>query len=218
VAPALSPSTNNNKKLFLNNATNNGFLRVLSANNSPTGPTENSNSTSRKNSSTSEKNDEELQQLLGVGSDGGFNVDSEAQQKQELRITENPLLKRNPATSPISVAPSEATSGMTQPTVNTVVRYNTPTPVLESARGRHGCWQWSRKTNSTARTSLERYVVVIVIFLLIACLGFLVLGILFRPDCSDGKTQCHFKFSVSGSGSQFQPPNNFRDNAKCQRD
>jgi len=107
---------------------------------------------------------------------------------------------------------------MTQPTVNTVVRYNTPTPVLESARGRHGCWQWSRKTNSTARTSLERYVVVIVIFLLIACLGFLVLGILFRPDCSDGKTQCHFKFSVSGSGSQFQPPNNFRDNAKCQRD
>lgn len=182
VAPNRSPSSNNNKKIFLNSATNNGFLRVLSANNSPTGVTENSNDTSRKNSSTSEKHDEELQQLLGVCGDGGFVVDPETQQKQELRITENPLLKRNPAGSPISLALSDVSSGLTQPTVTTVVRYEEPAP---------GCWLSKRKANPTRRTSLERYVVIVVVVLLIACLGFLIFGYLLRPDCSDGKVQPH---------------------------
>jgi hypothetical protein len=188
VAPNRSPSSNNNKKIFLNSATNNGFLRVLSANNSPTGVTENSNDTPRKNSSTSEKNDEELQQLLGICGDGGFRGDPEAQQKQELRITENPLLKRNPAGSPISVALSDISSGLTQPTMTTVIRYEEPTPVLDSARG---CWLSKRKANPTTRTSLERYVVIVVILLLIACLGFLIFGYLLRPDCSDGKAWHH---------------------------
>jgi hypothetical protein len=150
---------------------------VLSANNSPTGVTEPSNNTSRKNSSTSEKNDEELQQLLGVGGDGGFIVDSEAEQKQELRITENPA----------TMGPADVTPGLTQPTMNTVIRYDAPSPVVESARRRHGYWLWNRKANRATRKSLERSVVV-VILLLIAGLGFLIFGFLFQLECSDGKT------------------------------
>jgi hypothetical protein len=165
----------------------------MSANNSPTGVTENSKDASRKNSSTSEKNDEELKQLLGVCGDGGFGSGPEAQQKQELRITENPLLKRNSAGSPISVALADVSPGLTQPTVTTVVRYNDPEP---------GCWWSRRKANPTTRTSLERYLVVVVALLLIACLGFLIFGYLLRPDCSDGKPQHHITRFTVGSDSQ----------------
>ncbi|GFG35924.1 hypothetical protein Cfor_05276, partial [Coptotermes formosanus] len=179
----LSSTSNNNKKLFLNSAANNGFLRVLSANNSPTGASQESNNTSRKNSSTSEKHDEELEQLIGIGGDGTFSVDQQAQKRQEIRIIENPLLKRNPAGSPISVALSDVTSGVTQPTMHTVVRYD-QSPAAEPRQGRHGCRPWRRKKNTT-RKSLERYVVVIAILLLIACLSFLIYSFLFRSDCSD---------------------------------
>jgi hypothetical protein len=185
--PNLSSSSNSNKKLLLNSATNNGFLRVLSTNSSPTGVTQDSNNSSRKNSCTSEKRAEELEQLLGIGGDAAFSVDPQTQQRQELRIIENPLLKRNPANSPISVTLSDVASGVTQPTMHTVVRYE-PSPVAESGQGRHGCRPWRPKTSSTARTSLERYVVIIVIILLIACLSFLVFSFLSRSDCSDGKT------------------------------
>jgi hypothetical protein len=117
-------------------------------------------------------------------------VAPQTQQRQEMRITENPLLKRNPAGSPMSVALTDVTSGLTQPTVHTVVRYDSSPPV-ESGRGRHGCRPWRRKANTTARTSLERYVVVVVILLLIACLSFLFFSFLSRSDCSEGKTHCH---------------------------
>jgi hypothetical protein len=188
--PNLSSSSNSNKKLFLSSATNNGFLRVLSANSSPTGLTQDTNNTSRKNSSASEKRDEELEQLLGIGGDAAFGVDKQTQQRQEIRIIENPLLKTNPASSPISVALSDVTPGLTQPTMHSVVRYD-PSSAAESGQGRRGCRPWRRKANSTARTSLERYVVVVVILLLIACLSFLVFSFLFRSDCSDGKTHYH---------------------------
>jgi hypothetical protein len=190
--PNLSSASNNNKKLFLNSATNNGFLRVLSANNSPTAVTQESNNTSRKNSSTSEKHDEELQQLLGIGGDVAFSVDPKTQQKQELRIIENPLLKRNPASSPIPVGLSDVPSGVTQPAMHTIVRYE-PAPAAGSGQRRHGCRPWRRKADSTARTSLERYAIVIVILLLIACLSFLIFSFLFRPDCSDGKSQYYIQ-------------------------
>jgi hypothetical protein len=173
VAQNHSPNTNNNKKLFLSNAANNGFLRVLSANNSPTGTSENNSNVARKNSSTSEKN-HELQQLLVVGCDG---VHAQAEHRQDFRITENPLVKRNPA---------DVTPGLTQPTMNTVVRYDAPTPVVESARGRYGCWLWNRKANRATRKSLERSIVVLIL-LLIAGLGFLIFGFLFQLECSDGK-------------------------------
>lgn len=199
VVPNLSSSSNSNKKLFLNSATNNGFLRVLSANSSPTGVTQDTNNTSRKNSSTSEKRDEELEQLLGLGGDAAFSVDPQAQQRQEIRIIENPLLKRNPANSPVSVALTDVTSGVTQPTMHTVVRYD-PSPAAESGQGRHGCRPWRRKASSSTRTSLERYVVVVVILLLIACLSFLIFSFLFRSDCSDGKSHYHSKcINVEGT-------------------
>jgi hypothetical protein len=190
--PNLSSTSNNNKKLFLNSATNNGFLRVLSANSSPTGVAQDSSNTSRKNSSTSEKLVEELEQLLGIGDDGDFSMDPQAQQRKEIRIIENPVLKRNPASSPISVALSDVPSGVTQTAMHTVVRYD-PSPAADSGQGRHGCRPRRRKTNSTARTSLERYVIVVAILLLIACLSFLIFSFLFRSECSDGKTQSHSK-------------------------
>lgn len=193
--PNLSSSSNSNKKLFLNSATNNGFLRVLSANSSPTGVTQDNSNTSRKNSSSSEKRDEELEQLLGIGGDAAFSLDPQAQQRQEIRIIENPLLKRNPASSPISVALSDVTPGLTQPTMHTVVRYDS-SPAAESGQGRHGCRPWRRKASSTARTSLERYVVVVVILLLIACLSFLIFSFHSRSDCSDGKIHYHSKIST----------------------
>jgi hypothetical protein len=146
----------------------------LSANNSPTGTSENNSNVARKNSSTSEKNLEELQQLLSVGCDG---VHAQAERKQDLRIIENPLVKRNSA---------DVTPGLTQPTMNTVVRYDAPTPVVESARGRYGCWLWNRKANRATRKSLERSIVVLIL-LLIAGLGFLIFGFLFQLECSDGK-------------------------------
>jgi hypothetical protein len=161
--------------------------------------TQDTNNTSRKNSSTSEKRDEELEQLLGLGGEAGFSVDQQTQQRQEIRIIENPLLKRNPASRPISVALTDVTSGVTQPTMHTVVRYD-PTPAAESGQGRHGCRPWRRKASSSARTSLERYVVVVVILLLIACLSFLIFSFLFRSDCSDGKS-CYHSNSIKVEGT-----------------
>jgi hypothetical protein len=159
----------------------------MSANSSPTGVTENSDDACRKNSATSEKNDEELQQLLAVCGDVAFVSGPEAQQKQELRITENPLLKRSSTGSHSAVGQADLSPVPTQPTATTVVRYEETPP---------GCWRSRRKANTTTRTSLERYVVIVVLLLLIACLGFLVFGYVLRPDCSDGKLQCHIACAV----------------------
>jgi hypothetical protein len=119
-----------------------------------------------------------MQQLLAVGGEGGFIVDPKADQKHELRITENPLLKRNAATMDhTDITPTQH---------HIVVRNDTPTPVVGSARGRHGCWSWKKKANSATRRSLERSVVVVTL-LLIAGLGFLIFGFLFQLKCNDGK-------------------------------
>ena len=211
--PNLSSSSNSNKKLFLSSATNNGFLRVLSANSSPTGVPQDSNNTSRKNSSSSEKRDEELEQLLGIGGDAAFRMDTQGQQRQDIRIIENPLLKRSPASNPISVALSDVTSGLTQPTGHTLVRYDR-SPAADSGQGRHGCRPWRRKSSTTARTSLEWYVVVIIILLLIACISFLVFGFLSRSDCSDGKIRYLSKsINVEGTAIFKVSPGHVRDNA-----
>ncbi|KAJ4445466.1 hypothetical protein ANN_07274 [Periplaneta americana] len=56
---------------------------------------------------------------------------------------------------------------ITENPMNTVVRYEPES----SATPRTGC----------------RHLVAVVVLLLVACLGFLVFGLLFRPDCSDGE-------------------------------